>query len=248
MEHIWFEDDGMDQNLIIHFAEELAQALPLEILEENPNIIARNEDYFEITVPQYSNELFNRTFQNESSHFRSMLLYSSFLNIYLLLPKLIQFLTPFCFQMLCRIDTGDSDSFAREGDDGLVVDTELEIGRRWDGELNGVHTMPRLAVVKQTDDNIKRNYPSGCKKKKKQKAKEQKMQRFLGSLLKFTQRASSKAINDTEPPEGPKSIESPSTSYYQRVKDISNQEKGGENGIEIEKERDKEKGEEARKQ
>ncbi|KAF5270085.1 hypothetical protein FQA39_LY08497 [Lamprigera yunnana] len=31
MEHIWFEDDGMDQNLIMHFAEELAQPLPLEI-------------------------------------------------------------------------------------------------------------------------------------------------------------------------------------------------------------------------
>ncbi|KAF5287085.1 hypothetical protein FQA39_LY16070 [Lamprigera yunnana] len=54
-------------------------------------------------------------------------------------------------RMPVRVDSGDSDSFAREGDDGLLmtskrfsftmdtrrgVDTELEIGRRSDGELD----------------------------------------------------------------------------------------------------------------
>ncbi|KAF5306554.1 hypothetical protein FQA39_LY08876 [Lamprigera yunnana] len=127
MEHIWFEDDGMDQNLIMHFAEELAQPLPLEILEENPNIIATNEDYFEITVPQYSNELFKQHFIEAC------------------------FLPLSAFKCFVGVDAGDSDSFAREKDDGLLmtfkrfyftvdtkrgVDTELEIGRRPDGELD----------------------------------------------------------------------------------------------------------------
>ncbi|KAF5289629.1 hypothetical protein FQA39_LY14987 [Lamprigera yunnana] len=53
--------------------------------------------------------------------------------------------------LIVRVDAGDSDSFAREGDDGLLmtfkrfsftvdtkrgVDTELEMGRRSDGELD----------------------------------------------------------------------------------------------------------------
>ncbi|KAF5285717.1 hypothetical protein FQA39_LY16523 [Lamprigera yunnana] len=133
MEHIWFEDDGMDQNLIMHFAEELAQPLPLEILEENPNIIATNKDHFEITVSQCSNELFKQHFRMSLATFE------------------VCFLPLSAFKCFVGVDAGDSDSFAREGDDGLLmtfkrysftvdtrkgVDTELEIGRRSDGELD----------------------------------------------------------------------------------------------------------------
>ena len=49
---------------------------------------------------------------------------------------------------------------------------------------------------------MKRNYPSGWEKKKKQKAKEQELQRLSGSILKFTKRALSQANNEAGPEEG----------------------------------------------
>ncbi|KAF5282356.1 hypothetical protein FQA39_LY17600 [Lamprigera yunnana] len=167
MEHVWFEDDGMDQNLIMHFAEKLAQPLPLEILEENPNIIARNEDYFEITVPQYSNELFKQhsrmsraTFEdlrevilnhmnNKGNRPARIELSKKVLLMLYILSKQVSFFDADDKFGVSRVDAGDSDSFAREGDDRLLmtfkrfsftvdtkrgVDTELEIGRQSDGE------------------------------------------------------------------------------------------------------------------
>ncbi|CAH1114359.1 unnamed protein product [Psylliodes chrysocephalus] len=63
---------------------------------------------------------------------------------------------------------------------------------------------------------MEQNYPSGWEKKKRQKAKKQEIQRLSGSLLKFTQRASSQAINEIEQPEVQHLLSpSPSTSCYQ---------------------------------
>ncbi|KAK4884218.1 hypothetical protein RN001_000489 [Aquatica leii] len=108
----------MDQNLIMNFAEELAQPLPLEILEENPNIIARNEDYFEITALQYSNELFKQHFRMSRATFE--LSKKVLLTLYIL-SKQVSFFDARGTFGVSRIDAGDSDSFAREGDDGLLM-------------------------------------------------------------------------------------------------------------------------------
>jgi hypothetical protein len=75
---------------------------------------------------------------------------------------------------------------------------------------------------------MKRNYPCGWEKKKRQKARERETKRMSGSLFKFTQRESSASINEAEPQERTKSIviETPSTSSHQGEEDLSNQEQG----------------------
>ena len=87
---------------------------------------------------------------------------------------------------------------------------------------------------------MKGNYPSGWEKKKKQKAKEQELQRLSGSILKFTKRALSHANNEAGPEEDPESLEGPSTSYGQRNEQTSNeeQEKGEEEQYKRQEEED----------
>ncbi|XP_065652993.1 uncharacterized protein LOC136080303 [Hydra vulgaris] len=87
---------------------------------------------------------------------------------------------------------------------------------------------------------MKRNYPSGWEKKKKQKAKEQKLQRLSGSILKFTKKALSQANIEAEPEKDPESLEGPSTSCGQRNEQTSNeeQEKGEEEQYKRQQEED----------
>lgn len=77
---------------------------------------------------------------------------------------------------------------------------------------------------------MKRCYPSGWEKKKKQKAKEQEIQRLSGSLMKYTQKVPTVATIQEEPERCLQSLERPTTSKENRVgpNEISNLEEEDE--------------------